>query len=307
MPDTAKPKLRPLFKLKIEGLRVARGIDTRGKHLQISFEAPSQLNNAPAYYYNNLAIGMYSYIRSGTVRHIDSIGRYCSIGPGVTIAEAEHPTNWLSTSSSQYGRPQFAFYPPDVELAKRRCMPMFEEDSTSRNAIIGHDVWIGGGATLRRSVKIGHGAIVAGNAFVTRDVPPYAIVGGLPAKIMRFRFDHGTIVRLLKLRWWRYNINDFGEIPFNDINRAIDLIQAKKAAREISQTHRIFRTVHINTKGFHSLTETPEIDKSAFPKPSEDPLGLPLYRAHLARQREKNKSYLKRKKEQIALLLKPKA
>ena len=104
-------ELKPFKGLLAEGLRVTNGIDTRGKHILVKFEAPSQLNNAPMFYYNNLSIGMFSYLRTGTVRYVRSIGRYCSIGPGVTIAEGEHPTTWLSTSPSQYTFEQFKFLP----------------------------------------------------------------------------------------------------------------------------------------------------------------------------------------------------
>lgn len=70
---------------------------------------------------------------------------------------------------------------------------------------IGNDVWIGRGATVLPGVSIGHGAVVGADAVVTRDVPPYAIVAGNPARVIRFRFSEATIPRMLEIRWWDWN------------------------------------------------------------------------------------------------------
>ena len=231
MSNAHPSELRSFEDLKQHGLRVTQGIDTRGKHLHVRFEAPSQLNNAPMFYYRDLEIGMYSYLRTGIVRYVDRIGRYCSIGPGVTIGEGEHPTDWLSTSPSQYTFEQFKFYPPEKEATKRRRVARTNANNNGAKGLvtIGHDVWIGGGATIRRGVKIGHGVIISGNAFVTKDVPPYAIVAGLPAQHMRFRFERDVIERLLQLRWWRFDINDLAGVAFDDIDSAINEIEDREA------------------------------------------------------------------------------
>ena len=67
---------------------------------------------------------------------------------------------------------------------------------------IGNDVWVGFGATILSGVTIGDGAVIGARALVAKDVPPYAIVGGVPAKVIKYRFDDATIGRLLKLKWW---------------------------------------------------------------------------------------------------------
>jgi len=152
-----KDKQKSISELRKLGLRVTRGIDIRAKQILVRFEVPSQLNNAPMSYYHDISIGMYSYLRSGTARYVKSIGRYCSIGPGVTIGEGEHPTGWLSTSPSQYGVRQFSFYPPELEDAPQRMVKRTAEnnDGATGHVVIGNDVWIGGGSTIRRGIRIG--------------------------------------------------------------------------------------------------------------------------------------------------------
>ena len=97
---------------------------------------------------------------------------------------------------------------------------------------IGHDVWLGSGATILSGITIGHGAVVAAHALVTKDVPPYAIVGGNPAKIIRYRFDDGTIAALLEARWWdlpRERIATL--IPLLQSDRIKELVAAVKVLR----------------------------------------------------------------------------
>ena len=94
---------------------------------------------------------------------------------------------------------------------------------------IGHDVWIGYGAIIMDGVTIGTGAVVAAAAVVTKDVPPYAIVAGVPARIIRYRFDDDTIRRLLESRWW-----DFPEefiatrLKFDDVKQCLDVLEQNR-------------------------------------------------------------------------------
>lgn len=238
--------------LKKNGLRIAKGLDTRGKNIKISFEKPAQINNEKMFLYRDFSIGMYSYLRTGTIRNIESIGRYCSIGPNVTLGEGEHPTKWLSTSPAQYLPDQFSWFPPEKQLAvQRRVVRNKKNDDGARGYItIGNDVWIGGGATIRRGVTIGDGAIIAGNAFVTKDVAPYSIVAGLPAKHLRYRFPQEIIEKLLDLRWWRFDINSLAGVQFDDIEKSISQIQKKEISGDAIPVEVAYQQILVNSSGY---------------------------------------------------------
>ena len=93
-----------------------------------------------------------------------------------------------------------------------------------RFTTIGNDVWIGHRAFIRAGVSIGDGAIVAAGAVVSKDVEPYSIVGGVPAKHIRYRFDQATIKRLLATQWWRYNLYDF-DISVDDVSASLEWLE----------------------------------------------------------------------------------
>lgn len=191
--------------------------------------------------YKSFRMGHYSYIRSGTIRAVRGIGSYCSIAPDVIIGEIEHPIDWLSTAPIQYNKARFDFYAPvaagytpapELRAKKRKI------DRAKKPPLIGSDVWIGARVTILRGVEIGNGAIVAAGAVVAKDVPPYAIVGGVPAKIIRYRFDSDTIARLQALKWWEYDIVDFQHVDFSDIHSALSLLEALVAAGKLTKVDR---------------------------------------------------------------------
>jgi acetyltransferase-like isoleucine patch superfamily enzyme len=164
-------------------------------------------------------IGAYTYIREASIRRVASIGRYCSIAPGVICGETEHPTDYLSTSPLQYGG-QFTWF-----LGPRK--PEYRFKSSKQPPIIGNDVWIGANAQIMLGVTIGNGAIVAAGAIVTRDVPPYAIVGGVPARVIRMRFPDPLVERLQRVAWWQYDARDLADIDMAVVETALDTIEER--------------------------------------------------------------------------------
>ncbi len=145
----------------------------------------------------DVTVGDFSYFeRHGEAIYTD-IGKFCSIAANVRINALEHPLERPTTHKISY-RPNefFRYLGVDQDFRDRRMR---------KRVTIGHDVWIGHGAVILPGVTLGHGSIVGANAVVTRDVEPYTIVAGVPARAKRRRFDDATISRLLALSWWDWS------------------------------------------------------------------------------------------------------
>jgi tetrahydrodipicolinate N-succinyltransferase len=91
---------------------------------------------------------------------------------------------------------------------------------------MGNDIWIGANATVLGGVTVGDGAVIAAGAVVTKDVPPYAIVVGTPATVKRLRYSDNIVERLLRAKWWELELADLSGLPFRDVERCLDAIEA---------------------------------------------------------------------------------
>lgn len=158
-------------------------------------------------------VGRYTY----GIRHMNVItfgqgasviiGQFCSIANCTIMLGGEHPTNVISTWP--FAHPMFSEeFGSEAQWGKR----------TKGNVVIGNDVWIGNFATIMSGIKIGNGAVIAANAHVVKDVPDYAIVGGNPAKVIKYRFSDEIITLLNQLAWWNMpeeKIKEFSAILYN--------------------------------------------------------------------------------------------
>lgn len=133
-------------------------------------------------------IGEYTYIGFNSIITKSKIGRYCSIAGNVSIGIGEHKINRVSTNSIFYKNPW--------------------ETLTEKECVIGNDVWIGTNSVIRRGVAVGDGAVIGANSFVNKDVKPFEVVAGSPAKFIKMRFPVLTIEQIQKSNWWSKDLNE---------------------------------------------------------------------------------------------------
>lgn len=138
------------------------------------------------YLLQHVSLDDYSYFARNAYANNLVVGKFCSIGPNFCCGLGIHPTNLVSTSPY--------FYRGKIEEYKQTT--------------IGNDVFIGANVTILDGITIADGAVIGAGAVVTRDIPPYAIAVGVPAKVVKYRFDEDTIQRLLAEQWWNGTADD---------------------------------------------------------------------------------------------------
>lgn len=158
----------------------------------------------------NIDIGDYSYISKNCDISNCKIGKFCSIAPGVRIGFGMHPTNYVSTSPIFYSNKNVFGY-------KLNSNSKFVE---YKKTVIGNDVWVGLNSIILDGVTIGDGAIIGAGSVVTKDVKPYTIVGGIPAKIIKDRFEDDLKNQLLESEWWNKDLSELIKLneKLNDIS-----------------------------------------------------------------------------------------
>lgn len=179
------------FKFKDKGLKISALSNAR----RCSFGEKNTIY--PYVSLKEVSLGDLTYIAQGTEIVKTRIGKFCSIGPDCKIGLGKHPSHtFVSTHPAFFSTLEQA----QVSFVDKSYFEEYE------NIVIGNDVWLGANVVVVDGVSISDGVIVAAGSVVTKDVPPYAVVGGVPAKIIKYRFDEDEIKQLLKIKWWDMNI-----------------------------------------------------------------------------------------------------
>jgi len=178
---------------------------------------------------SKISIGRYTYgdenlsIKQWKEGASLTIGAFCSLATNITVfLGGNHRVEWIST------------YPfGHIYQNELGGSGIIGHPSTKGDVIIGNDVWIGAGVTIMSGVRIGDGAVLAANACVVKNVAPYQIVGGNPARLIRQRFSDDIIMYLLKLKWW--------ELPLEDIRNITHLLSSKPDASSLESLVTTYR------------------------------------------------------------------
>ncbi len=182
----------------------------------------------------NSKLGRGSYVANDTYIRNTTIGKFCSVGKNVRVVDVTHPSKeYVSTSPSFFSK-----YPTNrLRLVNEQ---KFEEylwlDKDKKVSVsIGNDVWIGDCVSIIGGHSIGDGAIIGAGAVVTKNIPPYAIVGGIPAKVIKYRFTEEQISILKDFKWWNKDIDWLQENAscFENIEFFTDVIQKNHTENQL--------------------------------------------------------------------------
>lgn len=190
--------------------KIGGGVSSLGARTTLVLEENVSLGHV-AIDAKKLSIGAHTYIRSDCVLSaVSSIGRFCSIGSNCYIGQDKntHPSDWLSSHPFQFTNTPLSFDPEIVDVT------------------IGDDVWIGHSAMIMEGVTVGTGAIIATRSLVLHDVPPYAIVAGAPAKVIKYRHPPELAAKLLNSKWWECDVDFLLTLRLDDPDNALPQLLA---------------------------------------------------------------------------------
>ncbi len=171
---------------------------TTGKHTNVVYP----------FFLHHVVLDDYSYIARNSNATNVRIGKFCSIGPNFCCGLGLHPTDGISTAPMFYS------------VAKQNGVSLVNEVvyEEQKQTIIGNDVFIGANVTIVDGVKIGDGAVIGAGAVVVKDIPPYAVAVGVPAKVIKYRFDEQIIKRLIEMQWWNWSETDLQTVADSEFN-----------------------------------------------------------------------------------------
>lgn len=175
------------------------------------------------------SIGTGTYIGSFCQLDYCKIGRYCSIGTNVRIVYSNHPLNYISTSPVFYKT-----FNNQSTIININSKSVFKNErlmlDDSFSVAIGNDVWIGDNVLIKGGLSIGTGSVIGFGSVVTRDVPPFSIVCGNPAKVLRYRFDEKTIQKISESEWWNRDRTFLSRLDFDKIDVFLRQVYEKDAS-----------------------------------------------------------------------------
>lgn len=219
----------------------------------LSFERPAWVF---AHRVKASSIGAFSYLNASGTSSVyrARLGRYVQIAESCIIGPPEHPMDWFSNHPFAFTRPDhmpamyaledFARLAPDADSG-----PAWAEGESETR--LGHEAYVGAGSLVKRGVTIGDGAVIGARSVVTRDIPPYTVAVGSPARVVRDRFAAPLVERLLALQWWRYDLAPWKkQVDFSQVEATLEFFEERVANKELALLQPATYRVSAATEGY---------------------------------------------------------